>query len=151
MPQSLARVYLHIVFSTKHREPWLADVEVRRRLYGRISGLCRGMGSPVVDGGGVADHVHILGTLSRTLAMAELVKEIKRITSMWLKDEYKDLPDFAWQEGYGSFSVSPSHVPVVEKYIRGQEKRHRTQTFKEEYRQLLEKHGIEYDERYVWD
>jgi REP element-mobilizing transposase RayT len=99
----------------------------------------------------VADHVHILCRLSKNLAAATLVRELKRESSKWVKAEVPALSAFAWQNGYGAFSVSPGHVPVLKDYIARQEEHHRRRSFQDEFRRLLQKYGIEYDERYVWD
>ena len=149
MPHSLARVYVHIVFSTKHRKPLLHDRAFRNEVHAYLAGACNGQDSPSVIVGGVADHVHILCRLSRTRTLAELVREIKRTSSKWIKRSR--MAHFGWQNGYGAFSVSHGHVGRVRRYIARQEAHHRKQTFQEEYRGLLDRYEIEYDERYVWD
>jgi REP element-mobilizing transposase RayT len=151
MPQSLAQIYLHIVFSTKDRRPFLQDKSIRDEAHNYLGGACNNLGCPVLRVGGVADHVHILCRLGRTLSVAELVKELKRVSSQWLKAKSPDLADFYWQNGYGAFSVSPGHVEALRAYIANQEEHHRQTTFQDEYRRLLTKYGLEWDERYVWD
>jgi REP element-mobilizing transposase RayT len=101
--------------------------------------------------GGTDDHIHILCKLSRTLAVADLLQELKRSSSKWIKEQKSCLAGFHWQDGYGAFSISPSHVDVLKRYIANQTKHHRQETFQDEFRRLLKKYDIEYDERYVWD
>ena len=150
MAQSLAQIYLHVVFSTKNRHPFLTDHAVRDNLFHYLGGTCRNQGCPALRVGGVADHVHILCRLSRERTVSDLVRELKRDSSKWLKAGSRDLRDFHWQDGFGAFSISPSHVPAVERYIAGQEEHHQTVTFQDEFLRLLKKYGIEYDERYLW-
>lgn len=151
MPQSLSQVYLHTVFSTKDRVPCLSDMALRTDLHAYMGGIMKKLGCNPVAIGGVADHVHILSTLSRTVTIAEFVKETKRISTDWLNDQKTFQARFKWQAGYGAFSVSPTHVDGVTRYIENQEEHHRTVTFKEEFIALLEKNGLSYDERWVWD
>ncbi len=113
--------------------------------------MCRNLESPSLIVGGVEDHVHILCFMSRTRTIAELIRDLKKESTKWLKKKEGGPSDFRWQEGYGTFSISPSHVDALRRYIENQEAHHRRETFKEEYCRLLEKYGIEYDERYVWD
>jgi putative transposase len=143
MPQSLSKVILHIIFSTKNREPWL-DSNVRPRIHAYLATICR-------DVGGVSDHVHIVTTLARTVSQAQLVEQIKKASSKWIKALDAHYRGFFWQRGYGAFSVSPSQLQAVLQYVEAQQEHHRTRTFQEEYRELLRKHGIDFDERYVWD
>ena len=150
MPQTLSKVILPIIFSTKNREPWL-DSNVRPRMHGYLATICRDFGGELVCVGGVADHVHIVTTLPRTLSQAEFIEQIKKTSSKWLKALDARYRGFFWQRGYGVFSVSPSQLEIVLQYIDGQQEHHRSRTFQEEYRELLRKHGIDFDERYVWD
>ena len=138
MPQSLSRVIVHIIFSTKDREPWL-DSNVRPRMHAYLATICRDVGSELVHVGGVADHVHIVTTLPRTLSQAQLIEQIKKTSSKWIKAVDTRYRTFAWQRGYGAFSVSPSQLDAVLQYIDGQKEHHRTRTFQEEYRELLRK------------
>jgi REP element-mobilizing transposase RayT len=151
MPQSLAQIYLHIVFSTKERRPFLHNQAILDETYHFLGGICNNLGCQVLRVGGVADHVHILCRLTRTISVAELVKELKRESSHWLKTKSTDLAEFFWQGGYGAFSVSPGHIEALLDYIAKQEEHHRKETFQEEFRRLLTKYGLEWDERYVWD
>ena len=150
MPQSLSKVILHIIFSTRNREPWL-DRDVRPRMHAYLATICRDLGAELAHDGGVADHVHIVTTLPRTASQAELVEQAKKTSSKWIKELDVRYRGFFWQRGYGVFSVSPSQLDAVMRYIDVQQEHHRTKTFQEEYRQLLDRHGIGFDERYVWD
>ena len=151
MPQSLAQIYLHIVFSTKNRQPFFKDKILRTETHAYLAGTCRNLDSPSLIVGGVEDHVHFLCMLSRKCTVADLVRELKRESSKWIKTKEASLSSFHWQFGYGAFSVSPSHVNSLRKYIADQEEHHRRETFQDEFRRLLKKYGVEYDERYVWD
>jgi putative transposase len=150
MPQSLSKVILHIIFSTKNREPWL-DSGVRLRMHAYLATVCRDLGVDFVQVGGVSDHVHIVTTLPRTLSQAQLVEQIKKTSSKWIKELNASYRGFFWQRGYGVFSVSPSQLEAVLQYVNAQPEHHRTRTFQEEYRELLRRHGLDFDERYVWD
>ena len=150
MPQSLGALYVHVIFSTKDRTPCLPRA-IRPDLRAYTAGTLRNLDCTLVDFNSLADHVHILCTLSRTLAIAKLLEEMKKASSKWLKPKAPALRNFHWQNGYGAFSVSPSKVPEVRRYIDNQDEHHRKLTFQEEYRAFLERHGIAYDERYVWD
>ena len=149
MPQSLSQVMIHLVFSTKNREPFINQT-IQDRLHGYILGILGQMKCPSIQTGGVADHVHILFVLGRTTTQAEVVEEVKKSSSKWMKAD-GGVPNFSWQNGYGVFSVSESHREKVIDYIKNQEEHHRTITFQEEYRKLLEKYRIPFDEKYVWD
>ena len=151
MGQSLAQIYLHLVFSTKDRRPYLQHRPLREELHRYLGGTCRALDSPALIVGGVADHVHLLCRLSRTLTVATFLQELKRESSKWIKGKDAELADFHWQNGYGAFSISPAHVEPVRTYIANQEEHHKTVSFQDEFRRLLKKYGIDYDERYVWD
>ncbi|HZL90604.1 MAG TPA: IS200/IS605 family transposase [Pirellulaceae bacterium] len=151
MPQSLANVLLHVVFSTKNREKLLHTKEVRDVMTGYLIGTLQNLKCPSLQVGVVADHVHILCSLHRTLSIAKLVEEVKTSSSARIKEEGRQLANFQWQNGYGVFSVSPSNAPDVKQYVANQDEHHRQRTYHEEFRLLLARHGIEYDERYVWD
>jgi putative transposase len=150
MPQSLSYLLTHIIFSTKDRAPVL-DLDVRPALHAYLATVSRNMDCECFRVGGVADHVHLAVRLSRTLTMAKLVEELKTSSSKWLKTQSPTLGTFAWQRGYGAFSVGPSDLKALLDYIDNQEEHHRTRSFQDEYRAFLKKYGIEYDERYVWD
>jgi REP element-mobilizing transposase RayT len=148
MPQSLACVLVHAVFSTKHRQPHLADPACRQEMHAYIGGVSKKLECPPIVTGGVEDHVHCLFHLGRTVSIADWIKEVKRVSSTFGK---RWDPGFSWQAGYGAFSVDPLNLDRVANYIRRQEEHHRTESFQEEFLRLLEEHGLEWDERYVWD
>jgi REP element-mobilizing transposase RayT len=150
MPQSLAALYCHIVFSTKNREA-LIDEAIEPRLHAYIGGIVGERKGVLVAAGGIADHVHLLVSMSREWAVSDLVRDIKANSSRWAHDTDKQLASFAWQAGYGAFSVSVSRLDVVKKYLAGQKQHHAKLSFQDEFRALLKKRGLEYDERYVWD
>lgn len=131
MTQSIAQIYVHIVFSTKDRRPFLADRDLRERLHAYLAGTCNNLDCPAIEVGGVEDHVHILCRLGKTMDIAELVRELKRESSKWIKEQSPGLSEFYWQAGYGAFSISPADVPRVQHYIRNQEEHHRTVSFQE--------------------
>ena len=151
MPQSLAKILVHTVFSTKERRPFLPDKALREELHRYLGGILSNLGCQPIIAGGVEDHVHLLCALSRTCEPAEMVKEAKRGSSLWLKTKGPDLQDFGWQNGYGIFSIGFSQIQSVRDYIARQEEHHRKVSFQEEFRQLLRRYEIECDERYVWD
>ncbi len=150
MTQSLSRVLLHLVFRTKGKAQ-IIDEPIQPKLWAYLASACKGQGSPALEVGGATDHVHILCGLSRTITISKLLEEIKRTSSKWIKTQGAHYADFAWQSGYGVFSVAQSQADAVVRYIRNQETHHRKRTFQDEFRDLLRKHTIEFDERYVWD
>ena len=150
MSQSLVKNLIHLVYSTKYHKPWVRE-SVRNSLWAYQAGIFKQWDSPALVVGGTGDHVHALFTLSKNYALKKVVEEVKKSSSKWIKDEEPRLSDFHWQGGYAAFSVSPSKVDKVRKYIEDQEEHHRTMTFQEELRALFQRHGVEYDERYVWD
>jgi REP element-mobilizing transposase RayT len=151
MAQSLAQVYLHLVFSTKQRYPWLKDRSLRQDLYAYIAVTLNNMKCPCLITGGVEDHVHILCKLSREVSIADLVRDIKKASTGMLTSRSELLRGFHWQSGYAAFSISPAHVAGLTEYIRNQEEHHGIESYPDEVRRLLRKYGLEYDERYVWD
>jgi len=150
MPQSLSKVIIHMIFSTKDREPWL-DRDVRPRMHAYVATICRDLDAEAFRIGGVADHLHIVTTLPRTLSQAALIETVKKTSSKWIKALDLKYRGFYWQRGYGAFSVSPSQLEAVLKYVESQEEHHRTRSFQEEYREFLSKYHVEFDEHYVWD
>jgi putative transposase len=150
MPQSLANIYVHLIFSTKERFPFLSP-EVRPDLHSYMSTVLANLNSPAVLINSVEDHVHILFNMGRTVTLAQVVEDVKKSSSKWIKTQGLSFSKFAWQAGYGGFSVSESNTPKVANYIQNQEEHHRVKSFQEEYREFLTKHKIKYDERYVWD
>jgi REP element-mobilizing transposase RayT len=152
MPQSLAKVIVHIVYSTKHRKPWLHDPSVRSELCAYAATVLKqDVDSPAILINAVEDHIHILCLLSRKFAIMEVVKKSKTETSKWIKKQAAMLKDFQWQAGYGIFSVSQSNVEQVKRYIGNQDEHHKRMSFQDEFREICRRHGIEIDERYVWD
>ena len=151
MPQSLAQVYLHIVFSTKNRVPFLKDKKLQEETHAYLSGICKNLDSPSLLIGGTTDHIHILCSFSRKNTISDLLRELKRDSSKWIKTKIPSPSKFYWQQGYGAFSIGPSHIGPLKKYIDNQEEHHRKETFQDEFRRLLRKYRIDYDERYVWD
>ncbi len=148
MPSTHLSLHYHIVFSVKNRAP-LIDPAWRDRLHAYLGGVPRNVGGVPEAIGGVADHVHMLIGLRANACLADVVRDIKAVSSRWVHDEIRDRT-FLWQEGYGAFTVSASHREPVREYIARQEEHHRTRTFQEEYVELLRRNGVEYDARYLW-
>lgn len=148
MPQSLSNVVVHLVFSTKHRAPTLPQ-PLRKEVHAYLGGVLRNHNCNPIEIGGVEDHVHILLGLSRTMTIAQVTEKVKTSTTKWIKT--KGDPEFSWQSGYGAFSVGIREVEQMSAYIRNQEAHHRTISFQDEFRALLQEAGLEFDERYVWD
>jgi REP element-mobilizing transposase RayT len=150
MPLSLAFVVVHLVFSTKGRKAVLHD-SLRPDLYAYLATIARNAGCECYRVGGVADHVHLAIRLSRTANIAKLVAELKSASSKWLKMQSPALAKFAWQRGYGAFSVGPADLKAVVQYIDAQETHHQKCSFQDEFRAFLKKYGVECDETYLWD
>ena len=150
MGQSLVRNYTHIIFSTKHRVKMILP-PVENELHTYLGGICNDFDHQVVKVGGFTDHVHILCHLSKKVPLIKLMAAIKSNSSKWIKTKGETYENFFWQDGYGSFSVSPHKVDLVAKYIENQHEHHSKVTFKKEYITFLEKYGVVYDERYAWD
>ncbi|HEY4760323.1 MAG TPA: IS200/IS605 family transposase [Thermoguttaceae bacterium] len=150
MPQSLANVLIHIIFSTKNRAPFI-EPDIQDTLYAYLATATRTCGCPAHKIGGTTDHVHIVCSLVRTMTIAELVGTIKADSSKWIKTQRVTLNDFSWQNGYGAFSIGQSQLETVRNYITQQNEHHRTLTFQEEFREFLQRYEIKYDERYIWD
>jgi REP element-mobilizing transposase RayT len=148
MPQSLANILIHVIWSTKERRPLISDA-LRTGLHGFMAGIFKNLESPALIINSVDDHVHVLCQLSKNLAACKLVEEVKKSSSKWMKEQ--GAADFAWQNGYGVFSVSQSNVDPVRKYIEGQAEHHRRRDFKDEFREFCQKCNVPLDERYVWD
>ena len=150
MAQSLSQVYVHITFSTKDRLP-LIDDEIKYRLMEYLGGVCRRLDCTPLQVGGTKDHVHILCMLSKIITQVKLLEEVKKSSSKWIKTIAAKYRNFYWQNVYGIFSVNPSEIDIVIKYIKNQEEHHKTRTYKEEYLAFLKKYKIEYNEKYLWD
>jgi REP element-mobilizing transposase RayT len=151
MPQSLAQIYLHLVFSTKHRRPFFKDDDFRQRTHAYLAGICANLGCPSLKTGGVEDHVHILCRFGKEVALKDLLRDLKRDSSKWVKTQQPRLASFQWQLGYGAFSISPSHLEPLIQYIADQREHHRQESFQDEFRRLCAKYGLPIDERYAWD
>jgi putative transposase len=154
MPQALSAAYLHLVFSTKERRPFLRDPEMRSRLHEYLGGISKELDCPPVRIGGVEDHVHLLCRFGRTISQADWAKELKRVSSIWLKEQNTNNATwrtFQWQGGYATFSVSVSNLEKVTEYIAKQDEHHRKMNFQDELRTLLKKHKVEWNEEYLWD
>ena len=150
MSGTYTNLLYHLVFSTKNRIP-LVTAGIREDLYSYIGGIIRGERGTLLEIGGMPDHVHLLVKLRPTISMSEMLNRIKAKSSKWVNEERAKLRKFGWQEGYAAFSVSESQVRRVRAYTRNQDSHHRRQSFQDEFRALLDKHGIEYEERYLWD
>ena len=150
MAQSLSRLNVHLVFSTKRRVPWLQD-SVRDALHRYMAVVLQDLGCPATLVNSVEDHVHILFVLGRTVAVSTVAETVKKSSSKWIKTQGAEFDEFAWQSGYGAFSVSESNVLAVRDYVADQREHHRTLSFQDKFRAFLERHGVAFDERYVWD
>ena len=150
MPQSLAKIYIHLVFSTKNREP-LIDSSIEKELFPYLAKVFRECDSPSLAINSAYDHIHCLFLLSRKFPVCDVIEEIKKSSSKWIKTKGSQYSNFYWQNGYGAFSIGQSGIENVKRYIARQKEHHRRKTFKEEYLQFLKKYEVEYDERYVWD
>jgi putative transposase len=150
MPQSLSAILVHIIFSTKNREP-LIRPEIESELFPYISRICQSANSPALIINGTKDHIHMLINLSRKASLSSLIEEVKSSSSGWIKTKGPDFKQFYWQRGYGAFSIGQSGVPTLKAYINRQKEHHLKTTFQDEFRKFLRRYEIEYDERYVWD
>ena len=150
MPQSLAKIYLHLVFSTKDRQRILGDA-VRPDLHAYLGGVFHGLGCAPIEINSGPEHAHLLFLMSRSHSMAQVVEDVKTSSNQWLKSHDKRFDRFAWQRGYAVFSVSQSNADDVRTYIRNQHDHHKRITFQDEIRAFLKRHDVEFDERYVWD
>lgn len=150
MGQSLVKNYIHIIFSTKHREP-LIHPPVEAELHSYLGGICNKLDCQVIKVGGYNDHIHILCMLSKKIALMKLMEELKSHSSKWIKTKGTGYENFYWQDGYGAFSVNPSEIDTVIAYIANQHEHHSKKTFQDEYRAFLKKYNVEYEEKYIWD
>lgn len=152
MSQSLSQLWVHIIFSTKKRYPFLTDVSVREQLYTFMNGTCSKLNCPLIAVGGIEDHVHLLVGLHKNISVAFLVEKLKKTSSKWIKTlAHNGLNKFYWQNGYGAFSVSQSSLDAVKKYVNNQEKHHQHQNFQDELRRFLTRYNVNFKEEYVWD
>jgi putative transposase len=150
MAQSLANVLVHVIFSTKNRDR-LIKSDIEDELFPYLSSIFKASRSPAHQIGGAEDHIHIVCSISRTITIAELLEEVKKSSSKWIKTKGPEYSKFAWQNGYGAFSIGQSQLPVVKKYILQQKEHHRKKTFQEEFCEFLRKYQLQFDERFVWD
>ena len=150
MAQTLVKLYVHIIFSTKHRAPFISEA-IEPRLHAYMTGIVKGTGAKLVRIGGMPDHVHMLVLLAKTQTLCDLLQTTKKESSKWIKPCGEELAEFHWQDGYGAFSVSESGVETCIRYIDNQKTHHVRLSFQQELLMLLRKHHVEYDERYMWD
>ena len=150
MPGTYSQLLLHVVFSTKGRTPWIAP-EIAERLYPYIGGIVRAEKGVLYEIGGVEDHIHMYLRWRPVGAVSDLMRSVKARSSKWVHETYSNLAAFAWQEGYSVFSVSKSQEQAVKKYIAGQAEHHRKEDFKSELLRILRAHGVEFEEKYVFD
>ena len=150
MPQSLASLHIHLIFSTKNRESIISD-RIRDSLHAYMATVLQNLGCQPVLINSVEDHIHLLFELGRTVAVSAAVEAVKKSSSKWIKNQGVEFAAFSWQGGYGAFAVSESNVPAVREYIASQREHHRKKSFQDEFRAFLERHRIPFDERYVWD
>jgi putative transposase len=149
MAATLTNLLYHIIFSTKDREPLIRST-FREELEKYIAGIVRNEGGILLDIGGMPDHLHLVAKFKPDRSVAELVRLIKANSSRWLNEQHGASGRFAWQSGYGAFSVSQSQIGALQEYVRHQEEHHRTRSFQDEYREFLSRHGIVCDEQYIW-
>lgn len=150
MGQSLVKNYLHIVFSTKLRQPLISE-NIENELFAYLGGICNKIECKPIKIGGYLDHVHILCNLSKKIALAKFMELLKANSSKWIKTKGSEFANFYWQDGYGAFSVSEKDLPAVVNYISNQKEHHKNKDFKDEFRLILKRYNVEYDESYVWE
>ena len=150
MPQSLSSILIHLIFSTKNREPIITP-EIETELYPYMASIFKAIKSPALIINGTSDHLHTLFALSRVMTIADLVEEVKTESSKWIKTKGREFRNFHWQSGYGAFSIGQSQVPALKRYVAKQKEHHRRVDYQDEYRKFLKLYEVEYDERYVWD
>jgi REP element-mobilizing transposase RayT len=149
MANTYTSLFYHIVFSTKNRGAFIRP-DIEERVWAYLSGIARNHKMTALQIGGIEDHLHALVMAPPTIAPYEIAKYLKGESSKWIHETFADLRDFGWQDGYGAFTVSKSKLPDVVSYIQKQRMHHHAQTFQDEYREMLDKHGVEYDEQYLW-
>jgi len=150
MAQSLSSILIHLIFSTKNREPFITEL-IETELHPYMAKVFRELKSPSLAINGTADHVHILFSLARTVNVSDLVQDVKSESSKWIKTKGVEFKNFHWQRGYGAFSIGQSQVAAVKRYIARQKIHHQRFTFQQEIRKFLNSYGVAYDERYMWD
>jgi putative transposase len=150
MAQTLVSLMLHVIFSTKNREP-IITLEVEPELFAYMGGILKNHESRLLDAGGTADHVHLLISQSKNISLSSLMKDVKKDSSSWIKTKGREFRNFHWQDGYGRFSIGKSDIPELRKYIGTQKEHHKKRSFQEELIQFLDEYGMEYDLRYLWN
>ncbi len=150
MAQTLVSLMVHVIFSTKNREP-LITPEIEPELFAYIGGILKNHDSRLLDAGGTADHVHLLVSQSKNVALSSLMKDVKKDSSSWIKTKGRNFRNFHWQDGYGGFSIGKSDIPGLKRYVANQKQHHRKRSFQEELREILDEYGIAFDERYLWN
>ena len=150
MPSSYTCLRYHLIWSTKHRQPLISE-DIRDRLFQYIGGIIRDDGGKLLAAGGMPDHVHLLADIGKQHSVVDAIRDIKANSSGWIHKTFPQFQSFAWQTGYGAFTVSYSSVEAVKNYIANQAEHHRKRTFQEEFVEFLQRHGIEYDDRYLWE
>jgi putative transposase len=149
MPHSYSNILTHVIYSTKNRRPFI-DAALEARLFPYLGGIVRELGGKLYVINGVGDHVHLLAELPPTIAVAEAIGKIKGSSTYWIHQSFPEQSGFAWQRGYAAFSVSKSKVAAVARYIERQKEHHKKQSFQDEFLELLRRHGISIDEKYLW-
>ena len=149
MANTFVSLHYHIIFSTKNREPWISH-DIEERVWKFLGGIARQNGMIALQVGGMPDHVHIILGLPATQTVSKAIQLLKGGSSKWIKETFPRMRGFGWQDGYGAFTVSKSNLPDVIEYVQDQREHHRVKSFQEEYPAFLIRHGIEYNERYVW-
>lgn len=150
MAQTLVSLLAHVTFSTKNRQA-LITPEIEPELFAYMGGILKNNSSRLIDAGGASDHVHLIISQSKNVALSTLMKYLKKDSSVWIKTKSSTFRDFHWQDGYGAFSISKTDLPALRRYLNNQREHHKKRSFREELLQLLDEYGIEYDERYLWD
>ncbi len=150
MANTYTALHYHFVYSTKHRAPYLTQ-DIEQRVWAYTGGVARKHGMIALQVGGFDDHIHALVSAPPTLSPSQIAQYLKGDSSKWIHETFPELQQtFAWQQGYGAFTVSKSGLDAVVKYIQRQREHHQQRNFQEEYRDFLQRHGVEYDEQYVW-
>ena len=150
MSQSLSNILVHIIFSTKLSKPFIAQ-SIKNELYSYMASILKDCDCSPIIIGGIEDHVHVLCKLSKTRSMSSVIEDVKKKSSKWIKTRGIEYKNFYWQNGYGAFSIGESQVKTLKEYIQDQEEHHRKKSFKEEFLEILNRYGVEHDERYLWD
>src|SRR5438874_2201085 len=150
MSQTLVSLMVHVIFSTKNREPFITP-DTEPELFAYVGGILKNHESRLLDAGGTADHIHLFVSQSKNVSLSSLMKDVKKDSSSWIKTKGRQFRTFHWQDGYGAFSIGKSEVSALKRYIAIQKEHHRKRSFQEELVQLLNDYGIQYDERYLWN